>query len=99
MTIIFTTVGNNTLKKWSSPHSQQKSSKYSTWVQPQKWQNDLCSFQGKTFNITVIWVSAPTSNDTEAEVEQSYDHSRPCITNTKKKKKKKDILFIIGPGM
>ena len=30
--------------KWSSPHSQQKSLKCSTWVQSQKWQNDLCSF-------------------------------------------------------
>ena len=28
--------------KWK--HSQQKSPKYSTWVQSQKWQNDLCSF-------------------------------------------------------
>ena len=31
-------------KKWSNPHSQQKSPKCSTWVQSQKWQNDLCSF-------------------------------------------------------
>ena len=32
------------LKKWSSPHSQQKSPKCSSWVQSQKQQNDLCSF-------------------------------------------------------
>ena len=44
-------------KKWSSPHSQQKSLKCSTWVQSQKWQNDFC-FQGKSFNITVIQVYA-----------------------------------------
>ena len=31
-------------KKKSSPHSQQKSLKCSTWVQSQKWQNDLSSF-------------------------------------------------------
>ena len=31
-------------KKWSSHHGQQKSLKCSTWVQPQKWQNDLSSF-------------------------------------------------------
>ena len=30
-------------------------------------------FQGKAFNITVIQVYAPTSNDEEAEVEQFYE--------------------------
>ena len=30
-------------------------------------------FQGKPFNITVIQVSAPTSNAEEAEVEQFYE--------------------------
>ena len=30
-------------------------------------------FQGKTFNITVIQVYAPTSNSEEAEVEQFYE--------------------------
>ena len=49
MTIISTTVGKNPLKKkWSSPHSQQKSLKCSTWVQAQTWQNDLCSFPRQT---------------------------------------------------
>ena len=44
-----------------------KSLKCSTWMQSQKWQNDLCCFQGKPFNITVIQVYAPTSNTEEAE--------------------------------
>ena len=30
-------------------------------------------FQGKTFNITVIQVYAPTSNNDEAEVERFYE--------------------------
>ena len=30
-------------------------------------------FQGKLFNITVIQVYAPTSNDEEAEVERFYE--------------------------
>ena len=30
-------------------------------------------FQGKTFNITVIQVHAPTSNAEEAEVERFYE--------------------------
>ena len=36
------------LKKWSSHHSQQESLKCSTWMQPQKRQNDLCSFPRQT---------------------------------------------------
>ena len=35
-------------KKWSSHHSQQKSLKCSTWMQFQKWQNDLSSFPRQT---------------------------------------------------
>ena len=35
-------------KKWSSPHSQQKSPKCHTWMQSQKRQNDLCSFARQT---------------------------------------------------
>ena len=41
-----TTVGKK--KKWSSPHSQQSSPKWSNWVQSQKWQNDLCLFPRQT---------------------------------------------------
>ena len=38
----------NVLKKWSSHHSQQKSLKCTTWIQFQKWQNDLCLFPRQT---------------------------------------------------
>ena len=68
ITIIFTTVGKNSLEEWISHHSQHKGLKCSTWMQSQKRQNDLC-FQGKRFNITVLQVYAPTSNAEEAEVE------------------------------
>ena len=44
-----------------------KSLKCSTWVQSQKRQNDLCLFQGKPFNITVIQVYVPTTNAKDAE--------------------------------
>ena len=43
-------------------------------------------FQGKSFNITVIQVYAPTSNAEEAEVEQDLLELTP----------KRDVLFIIG---
>ena len=69
-----------------------KSPKCSIWVQSQKWQNDLCSFQGKPFNITVIQVYAPTSNAEEVEVEWFYEDLQDLLELTPKQ----DILFIIG---
>ena len=49
-------------------------------------------FQGKPFNITVIQVYAPTSNDEEAEVEWVYEDLQDLLELTPKK----DVLFIIG---
>ena len=49
-------------------------------------------FQGKTFNITVVQVYAPTSNAEEAEVEQFYEDLQELIELTTQK----DVLFIIG---
>ena len=49
-------------------------------------------FQGKSFNITVIQVYAPTSNAEEAEVEQFYEDIQDLLELTHKK----DVLFIIG---
>ena len=49
-------------------------------------------FQGKPFNITVIQVSAPTSNAEEAEVEWFYKDLQDLLELTPKK----DVLFIIG---
>ena len=48
--------------------------------------------QGKTFNITVIQVYAPTSNTEEAEVERFYEDLQDLLELTPQK----DILFIIG---
>ena len=88
--IISTTVGK---KKCSSPHSQQKSPKCSTWVQSQKWQNDLSLLPSKPFNITVIQVFAPTTNAEEDEVEQFYEDLQDFLELTHTKK---HILFIMG---
>ena len=49
-------------------------------------------FQGKSLNITVIQVYAPTSNDEEAEVEWFYKGLQDLLELTSKK----DVLFIIG---
>ena len=48
--------------------------------------------QGKPFNIRVIQVYAPTSNDKETEVEQFYEDLQDLLELTPKK----DVLFIIG---
>ena len=49
-------------------------------------------FQGKSFNITVIQVYAPTNNAEEAEVEQFYEDPQNILELTPQK----DVLFIIG---
>ena len=52
----------------------------------------LVRFQGKSFNITVIQVYAPTGNAEEAEVEQFYEDLQDLLELTPKK----DVFFIIG---
>ena len=49
-------------------------------------------FQGKSFNITVTQVYAPTSNSEEAEVEQFNEDLQDLLELTPKK----DVLFIRG---
>ena len=49
-------------------------------------------FQGKPFNITVIQVFAPTTNDKEAEVEWLYEDLQDLLELTPKK----TVVFIIG---
>ena len=58
-------------------------------MQSQKRQNDLCSFPGKPFNITVIQAYASTNN---SEVEWFYEDLQDLLELTPKK----DVLFIIG---
>ena len=49
-------------------------------------------FQGKSLNIIVIQVYAPTRNAEEAEVEQFYEDLQDLLELPPKQ----DILFIIG---
>ena len=59
-------------------------------MQSKKQQYDLCLFQGKLFNITVIQVYTPTRNAEEAEVEWFYEDLQGLLELTPKK----DVLFI-----
>ena len=92
MTIISAIVGRNPLEKWNSHHGQQK---VQTAVLGCNLKNDRMTsvnFQGKSFNITVIQVYAPTSDDEEAEVEQFYEDLQDLLELTPQK----DVPLIIG---
>ena len=79
-------------KKWSSHHSQQKSMKFSTWKQSQKWQNGLYSVPRQTIECHSNQVYALPNNVEEAETEQFYEDLQDLLELTPKK----DVLFIIG---
>ena len=51
-------------------------------MQSQKWLNDLCSFQGKPFNTTVIQAYAPACNAEEAEVVWFYEELQDLLELT-----------------
>ena len=76
--------GQESLRRNGVAITVNKSLKCSTWVQSQKWQNDLC-FQGKPFNIRVIQVYDLTSNTEEAEVERFYEDLQDLLELTPKK--------------
>ena len=61
-------------------------------MQPQKWQNHLCSFPKKTIVYHSNPSLCPTSNAEEAEVEQFYEDLQDFLELTPKK----DVFFIIG---
>ena len=79
MTITSTPVGKNPIE-WSSPYSQQNSLKHTTWVQSQKWLNDLGSFPRQIIQHHSIQVYAPIL----------WRPTRRSRTNTKN-----EVLFII----
>ena len=79
-------------KKWSSHHSQQKSSKCSTWMQSQKQQNDLCLFPRQTIQYHNNPSLCPDQNAEEAEVEWFYEDLPDPLELTPPK----DVLFIKG---
>ena len=58
-----------------------------TWVQSQKWQNDLNLFPSQPFNIKVIKIDAPSTNAEEAQVDQFYEDLQDLLEQIPKKKK------------
>ena len=92
MTIISTTVGRNPLEENGVAITVNKSPKCSTWMQSQKWQNDLCSFPRQTIQYHSNPSLCPDSNAEEAEVEQFYEDLQDLLELAYKK----DVLSIIG---
>ena len=66
--------------------------KCSTWMQSQKWQNDLCLFPRQTIQYHSNPSLCPTRNAEETEVERFYEDLQDLLELTPKK----DVLFIIG---
>ena len=93
MTIISNTVGKNSLEKNGVAIMVNKRVRNAILgCNPQNDRMISVRFQGKPFNITVIQVHAPTSNDEKAEVEWIYEDLQDLLELTPKK----DVLFIKG---
>ena len=92
MTIVSTTVGRNPLERMKQPSSQQKSLKFSSWMQSQKQQNDLCLFPRQTIQYHGNPSLCPIINAEEAEVEWFCEDLQDLLELIPQK----DVLFIIG---
>ena len=79
-------MGKNPLEEWSSSHGQQKSLKCRTWVESQKWQDDLSTLPRQTFNIAIIQVYVPATNAEEAEVKWFFEDLQDLLELTENKR-------------
>ena len=79
-------------KKWSSLHSHKRVQNAVLGCNLKTDRMTSVRLQGKSFNITVIQVYAPTSNAEEAEVEWFQEDLQDLLELTRKK----DVLFIRG---
>ena len=92
MTIISTTVGQESLRRNGVAITVNTSLNCSTWMHLKNDRMISVCFQGKPFNITVIQAYAPTRNAEEAEFERFYEDLQDLLELTPQK----DVLFIIG---
>ena len=82
--------GQETLRRNGVAIMVNKSPKWSTWIQSQKQQNDLCSFPTQTIQYHSNPSLCPTTNAKEAE--WFYEDLQGLLELTPKK----NVLFIIG---
>ena len=62
-----------------------RESKMQSWMQSQKWHNDLCSFPRQTIQYHSNPSLCPTSNTEEAAVEQFYEDLQDILELTPQK--------------
>ena len=74
--------GQETLRRNGVALILNKSLKCSTWVQSQKWQNDLCPFPRQTIQYHGDPSLCPTSNAEEAELERFYEDLQDLLELT-----------------
>ena len=83
--------GQESLRRNGGAITVNKSPKCSTWMQSQKWQNDLLASKAN-HSISQYPSYAPTSNAEEADVEWFYEDLKDLLELTPKK----DVPFIAG---
>ena len=86
MTIISTTAGRNPSEEMEGFHGRQKSPKCSTWMQSQKWQNDLCSFPRQTIQYHNNPSLCPNQQRWRSWIEQFYEDPQDVLELTLKKR-------------
>ena len=64
-------------------------------MQSQKQWNDLGSFQGKPFNISVIQRCAPVTNDKEAQIDPFYEDLQDLSELTPDSQYQNQINYIL----
>ena len=84
MAIISSTVGKNPLEEMEYPTYSTKESEILYLDAVSKMTEWSVCFQGKSFNIMVIQVYAPTNNAEEAEVELFYKNLQDLLELTTK---------------
>ena len=85
--------GQKSLRRNGVAFIVNNSSKCSTWVQPQKQQNDLISFSRKTIQHQNVQVYAATTNAEDVKTDWFYEDLKHLLELTPKKK---ILLFLIG---
>ena len=84
--------GQQSLRRSEVAIIDNKSLKFSTWMQSQNWQNDLCSFPSQNIQYLTNPSLCPTSNTEDAEVEWFYEDLQDLWEQTPKR----DVPFFIG---
>ena len=100
MTIISTTVGKNLIEEMVAIMVNKRGQNAVLGCNLKNNRMISVCFQGKSFNITVIQLYAPTSNVKEAEIKQFYEDLQDLLeltpNNNNNNNNNNNVLFLIG---